>query len=140
MKNSNFLVLKCYKLIFSAQGQKNNIGSYIMSGITFIFIILLIIYIINGNSKLNSYIHSILRLKLNSTTMEKKSSTKPFKLIQNNKNTFKKKNYNKSIQKQENKNQLIKGNNTLLNTKTLKYNKSINIMHIFPFFLHDINF
>ena len=26
LKNSNFLVLKCYKLIFSLKGQKNNIN------------------------------------------------------------------------------------------------------------------
>ena len=50
LKNSNFLVLKCYKLIFSAIGQKNNIGSYTMSSITFLFIILLVVYIINKSN------------------------------------------------------------------------------------------
>ena len=38
LNNSNFRVLKCYKLVFSKKGQKNNIGSYIMSAINFIFI------------------------------------------------------------------------------------------------------
>ena len=65
LKNSNFLVLKCYKLVFSKKGQKNNIGSYLLSGITFIFIVLIIIYIFNGNKKLNKFIQSILNIKLN---------------------------------------------------------------------------
>ena len=95
-----------------------------MSGITFIFIILLIIYIINGNAKLNSYIQSILILKLNSPSMEKKSSTKPFTLIQNDKNNFINKNYNKSIKKQENKNQLIKENKGITIFKENNRNKS----------------
>jgi len=122
LKNSNFLVLKCYKLIFSVQGQKNNIGSYIMSGITFIFIILLIIYIINGNAKLNSYIQSILKLKLNSTTMENKNSAKPFTIIKNDNNIFINKNYNEKIKKHENENQLIKENKGITIFK--KNNKS----------------
>ena len=45
LKNSNFLVLKCFKLVFSKIGQRNNFGSYMMSSITFIFIIFIFIYI-----------------------------------------------------------------------------------------------
>ena len=41
LRNSNFWLLQCYKLVFSKKGQKNKIGSYTMSVITFIFIILL---------------------------------------------------------------------------------------------------
>ena len=65
LKNSNFLVLKCYKLVFSKKGQINNIGSYMMSIIDFLFIFLMFVYIINGNKKLDFYIQSILKLKLN---------------------------------------------------------------------------
>ena len=60
LKNSNFLVLKCYKLVFSIKGQINNIGSYMMSVLIFIFIILILIYIINGNKKISNFIHTIL--------------------------------------------------------------------------------
>ena len=65
LKNSNFLVLKCYKLIFSKKGQLKNIGSYMMSGITFIFIVLMLIFIINDNKKINSFIKLILNIKMN---------------------------------------------------------------------------
>ena len=37
LKNSNFLVMKCYELIFSLEGIINNYGSYLMSIMTFIF-------------------------------------------------------------------------------------------------------
>ena len=79
LKNSNFLVLKCYKLVFSALGQKNNIGSYIMSGITFLFIILLFIYIFNGNSKLNIHIQNILRMKINYKISDNNNNNRLFK-------------------------------------------------------------
>ena len=64
LNNSNFRVLKCYKLVFSKIGQKNNIGSYIMSVFCFIFIILLLIYIIKENSKIKKTIHKILNRKI----------------------------------------------------------------------------
>ena len=76
LENSNFLVLKCYKLVFSAKGQINNIGSYIMSGIYFIFIILLFIYIIKGNSQITDYIQNALRMKFYKKESEKNSNCK----------------------------------------------------------------
>ena len=100
LKNSNFLVLKCYKLAFSLKGQKNNIGSYIMSGITFIFIILSFVYIINGNSKLTFYIQIILRTKLNYKATDKKSKTTLLKNSPKNQNI---KLYNKTNIKNNNK-------------------------------------
>ena len=65
LKNSNFIVMKCIKLVFSKKGQKNNIGSYLISVVTFIFIIFIFIYIFNGYKKLDSIIQSILDFKLN---------------------------------------------------------------------------
>ena len=64
LNNSNFRVLKCYKLVFSKKGQKNNIGSYIMSVFCLIFIILLLIYIIKENDKIKKIIHKILIRKM----------------------------------------------------------------------------
>ena len=74
LNNSNFRVLKCYKLVFSKNGQKNNIGSYIMSGICFLFIVLMIIYIFNDHLKINTYIKNILISKINSINLQRKNS------------------------------------------------------------------
>ena len=60
LKNSNFLILKCYKLVFSLKGQINNIGSYIMIVINFSFIILIVLYSILERDKINKIIQSIL--------------------------------------------------------------------------------
>ena len=75
LKNSNFLILKCYKLVFSKDGQIKNIGSYMMSAITSIFIILMLIYIINGNKKIGFYIDNILKQKLNNNPRNSLIST-----------------------------------------------------------------
>ena len=65
LKNSNFRVLECYKLVFSAKGQKNNIGSYIMSGLCFIFIILLLVFIIEEKYKLNIFVYEVIQQNMN---------------------------------------------------------------------------
>ena len=65
LKNSNFRVLECYKLVFSSKGQKNNIGSYIMSGLCFIFIILLLVFIIEEKYKLNIFVYEVIQQKMN---------------------------------------------------------------------------
>ena len=63
LKNSNFLVMKCIKLVFSLKGQKNNIGSYMMSALVVIFISLTIFYILTGQKKIKEIIDSILEMK-----------------------------------------------------------------------------
>ena len=128
VKNSNFLVLKCYKLAFSLKGQKNNIGSYIMSGITFIFIILSVTYIINGNSKLTAYIKTILRMKLNFNKSNKKVSNEVIKIDDKKNETIKKdknlKNNNKTNINNKNKKFKHKMRNKRNSNKnTEKYNK-----------------
>ena len=64
LNNSNFRVLKCYKLVYSKKGQKNNFGSYIMSGFIALFIILLLFFIIKEKSKIKKNINNILKNKL----------------------------------------------------------------------------
>ncbi len=61
-----------YKLIFRLKTQKNNIRSYIMSGITFSFIILLVVHIIKVIQK-KLFTQRILRIKLNYETSDKKT-------------------------------------------------------------------
>ena len=78
-----------------------------MSGITFIFIILSFVYIINGNSKLTVYIQTILRMKLNYKTSDKKSTSKITKInstkTEKIKNNMNKRNNVKSSLKNVNK-------------------------------------
>ena len=48
-----------------------------MSGITFVFIILMLIYIINGNNKIRFYIENILKQKMNNKSRNSIISNKP---------------------------------------------------------------
>ena len=132
LNNSNFRVLKCYKLVFSEEGQKNNIGSYIMSGISFLFIVLMIIYIFNDHLKINTYIQNILRLKINSMNINNKN-TKSLQKEKNNKElnkniNIKKKNNNNNKnnnnKNNKNNNDKNKKNNNDKNNKNNKNNKS----------------
>ena len=116
LENSNFLVLKCYKLVFSVKGQLNNYGSYIMSIIYFIFIILLIIYIIKGDSNINAYVQNILILKFNSKSLDKSKSSAG-KIIKDNKKSLLAKDKSK-IDHKKNKNDNIK------NIKKINVNKN----------------
>ena len=91
LKFSNFKVMKCYKLIFSLNGQIGNIGSYILSSITFIIIILMICYYIKGNIQLYEFTQIVIRQKFlnnkkkqtnkNSNLKEKEKDNKSIKMI-----------------------------------------------------------
>jgi len=74
LKNSNFLVLKCFKLTFSIEGQTNNIGSYIMSAIFLLLIIVIIIHFIIGRKKLHNIILNIIYQKKNIKLLNKKEN------------------------------------------------------------------
>ncbi len=74
LSNSNFRILKCYKLILDLSNLKKNIGLFIMSNIFIIFIILIIIYFILGNNKIQKYLHFILQL-INKKTIHKKNKS-----------------------------------------------------------------
>ena len=112
LTNSNFLVLKCYKLVFSKKGQNKNIGSYIMSVMTFIFLILLFILLFKGKEKINNYIQTLLSQKLIFNGNQNKTKKNNDIVINNisNKDKKRKINNNKSYKldkkgnKKENKN------------------------------------
>ena len=101
LKNSNFQVLKCYKLVFNFGNILKNIGMIIMTIILLASIILFFICYFNEQKKINNFIDSILKIKFfsknlkplkrkvtNSKTKEKNSN----KIIQiNQKNKIKKK-------------------------------------------------
>mgnify|MGYP006873012932 CR=1 FL=1 len=63
LDNSNFRVLKCYKLAFSFIIFKTNIGSIIMTVLLIIFLILSIINIVIGKNKINNIIQKIMKNK-----------------------------------------------------------------------------
>ena len=70
LKNSNFRVVKCYKLVLSLEGELNNYGSYILIGILFILIVCMICYCFIGNKKLSEYIQQVIKLKFNFNKFE----------------------------------------------------------------------
>ena len=65
LKNSNFLVLKCLKLIFDFKCFFKNKGRIIMAIIYILFLITFIIYLIKGRQKIRIIIFSILKIKYN---------------------------------------------------------------------------
>ena len=76
LKNSNFLVLKCYKLAISLENILNNKGRIIMTIIYFFFLISLIIFIIKGRKRIKIFINEILRNKSNQLDLLKNKKTK----------------------------------------------------------------
>ena len=114
LNNSNFRVLKCYKLVFSKKGQKNNIGSYIMSVFGLIFLILFFVFIIKEHSKIKNYIKDILKQKFDY------SPKKEDKKDKQNKNV-------KIFEKNKSKKEELKSKNTKsIENKIKAKNKSLN--------------
>ncbi len=110
---SNFKLLKCFKLVFSLKGQINNIGSYIMTIIIILFIILIIIYIIRGNSRINYYINAILKQKIiQREDIRRKSSFKQPNNKDKSKDRGKGKDKDKNNDKENSYNKRINKENT----------------------------
>ena len=80
LNNSNFRVLKCYKVAFDFSNIIENIGRIIMSAILLIFIALFIIFLIKGNKDISSYLKNITNNKLinrgESNNLKKKNKIK----------------------------------------------------------------
>ena len=64
LKYSNYLVLRCYKLLKAFNNLRLNFGFLFMSIIIISLIILMIIYLIKGKKKLQFYFEAILKNKL----------------------------------------------------------------------------
>ena len=88
LENSNFRVLKCFKLAFDIKAFTKNIGSVIMIILTTFFISLVVVYFLISSKKINSIIKLILEQKykknnninkereLNKTDIKKKKKKK----------------------------------------------------------------
>ena len=79
LKNSNFLVLKCYKLALNLKNILKNIGRIIMTILYFFYIIIVLIYIVKDRIKINMFINEIIK---NKTKLFRSSNN-------NNKNEYK---------------------------------------------------
>ena len=110
LKNSNFRVIKCYKLIFSKKGELNNYGSYILIGIIIILIISMFCYCFIGNKKLNEFVQTVIKQKFNFNNINV---------------TDKKENYIKQKTKINLNNKQNKKGNTKKNNSKKKENKKI---------------
>ena len=65
IKYSNFLILKCYKLVFSIYGFKNNIGSIIILIYIFFHVIFAIIFLFTGMNKIRDHISKMVFCSIN---------------------------------------------------------------------------
>ena len=85
---SNIEVVKCFKLVFSKLGQINNYGSYLFIIFTFIFIILLTLYHINGKNRISKIINTVIAKKklknLKAPIKKKIKEKKKLKIIKKN--------------------------------------------------------
>ena len=104
--NSNFLTLKCYRLVFNISKFIHNIGSIILFILFIIFIILMIIYLGKEYEKLEKYKNMIIEQKhlLSASGRLKKSKNKSF-------HSKSKKNKKINDNKENNKKKLSKLNN-----------------------------
>ena len=76
LKNSNLMVIKCYKLVLSLGNLLKNIGRLIMIGILGIILILIFVCILIEKNKINVFISTILRNNLyNNVKIENKRNS-----------------------------------------------------------------
>jgi hypothetical protein len=140
LKNSNFLVMKCYKLAIDLKTITSNIGRIFMTIIIFISLIMLIVFCLYDNKKIESFIKLILNIKLiqkkinqkkeidekkekNKIKEDKMNNKIKKKSIRNNKKNKTKINKKKSQTKEKDKK---KENNKSKRTSIIKKNKSVN--------------
>ena len=94
-KNTNIYSMKCYKLVFSIEGLKNNIGNYILISIILINIILAILFRVKGFPKLYEQIEQF-------SKRENKKMEKTISIFSKNRNIIKKKEKKEKNGKKEN--------------------------------------
>ena len=119
LKNSNFLVVKCYNLFLSLNGLNGNIGNYILCSFILIFIICAILYFILGNKKIHKFIEEVIQQKNKMEKHLKNNKNKSYnKLKHNKKNLID----NKNIQ--NNRTQSKKNVNKIKIKDEIKNNKN----------------
>ena len=120
-KNSNFMVLKCYKLVLTFDNIFKNIGRIILSIIYFLFIISIFIHIICDRKRIRIYINEIL---INKTNVLKNKRTSMERIsLKTNKINIKNKVKNKEQKSIKNKTNKNKKNNKIKNNQNKKKSK-----------------
>ena len=78
LSNSNFLVMKCFKLCFSKIGQRGNYGSYLMIVFNIAVLILMIIYCKKGPKIITNNLEDVLiyKIKMKNNRINKKRKKK----------------------------------------------------------------
>ena len=71
---TNFLIIKCYKIVFSIKGIKNNIGSQIILSISIVYLIIEVIFTIGGIKRIKKLL--VLALKIKKTIQQTSSPIK----------------------------------------------------------------
>ena len=97
--SANLAILKCFNILFSEEGLKNNIGSYIILSIVLIHIVSLFLFIFKGYNLLNNRIKSIIPREKGKNKTEKKH---PIGNPNKKKKKIKKRKYNMAILKTSN--------------------------------------
>ena len=122
LTNSNFKVLKCYKLIIDFSKISKNIGEILMSVLFIIFLILILVYNIKGQKIIHYYFDIIIKRK-NINNVKNKGKEKKIEKIKNEKNP-KKKEKNKDDKKKERKANKKEKNEEKNKKKIKKNNKN----------------
>jgi len=117
LKNSNFLVLKCYKLVLNIKNIFKNKGRIVMTIIFILFLASLLIYIIKDRKQLIIYINLILRNKLNYEEYEINSENGNLKNKNKTKNNIRRNSQISKIDKNK------KNNNMKKNKKEVQKNQ-----------------
>ena len=94
IKNSNFLVLKCYKLAFDISSLLINFGRIIMTIIVIISFAFLFVFLFYDYKRIDSFLITILNSK-----MKNKTNLSDNKLLKTKKKEYKKKNLHKNNNK-----------------------------------------
>ena len=148
IENSNYKVLKCYKLVFNMEYLKANIGNFIVFAFFLIYLIFFIIYLIKGITPLNDEVKKYIdnkpkniipiennKIKKNNKKVNFKNINSNFpnknkrsKMTKNKKyitdnNNLKKSKISKSITSEKNSEKSYKSSNKLNNNKELRLNK-----------------
>ena len=71
LKNSNFLVLKCYKLAFNFKTFLSNIGRIVMTAVLFVSLIFFIYFCIGDKKKIDNVLQSIIKKKIKQKSRNK---------------------------------------------------------------------
>ena len=113
--NSNFKVMKCYKLAFKLKEFAENIGRIIMIIIIILFISLMLIYKFVSSKKLSLYLQEIIRQKLYMNSKENSNNIGSKECITYSPSKQKKKNSKNKKPKEQNRRK-SKKRNTIIAT------------------------